>query len=304
MTIALEKDSNEIVHGSALKALDDEHIQKSTYICPDDKCHMLATPSSYKDTNTPASYFKYKAHSSDCIVTQKNKKSKNIRSATMGDFCSYIDELKEPTVHKPRSGVAKQVTPNNTTPKPQHIKQGKTSRYLDAAIDYYLDETTEATNQKLKLPRHPSKTYKQAFQLITNNKQYNSGHIFYSKLQFNKLVESIDECITLTLLPEYSGNKYRVKINTSKWSNQKKIAFNLTCSNLLSKAKEHYISRKKKNKSTTDYPYIFFFSSNPIINVTEFEVEHFEFVSLRFLKQLHLPFNNKGIKRVAEVAEV
>ncbi len=28
MTIALEKDSNEIVHGSALRALDDEHIQK------------------------------------------------------------------------------------------------------------------------------------------------------------------------------------------------------------------------------------------------------------------------------------
>ena len=36
MTVALEKNSNEIVHGSALRALGKEHIQANDYVCPDD----------------------------------------------------------------------------------------------------------------------------------------------------------------------------------------------------------------------------------------------------------------------------
>lgn len=248
MTIALEKDSHEIVHGSALRSLDDNHIKKSIYICPDDKCYMPASPRSYKETNKRASYFRYKEHSSACIVTIKNNTLKSTGEKAKYGFCLYIDELKDPVEHKSRSGIAKQGTSNNFASKLPNIEKGKTSRYLDAAIDYYLDETTEATNRNLKLPKHPRKTYKETFQLITDNKQYNSGHIFYSKLKFNTLLEDINGNITLTLLPKNNGKQYLVKINTSKWSNQKKSAFNLASNTLLEKAKEHYIEQKKAKK--------------------------------------------------------
>ncbi|MGR4021567.1 hypothetical protein [Vibrio harveyi] len=226
MTVALEKNSNEIVHGSALRALGKEHIQANDYVCPDDKCLMPATPSSYKKTNKPASYFKYKVHSPDCIVTIKKQKSLSTGGKTKEDFCPYIDELKEPERHKQRHGIKRQGTSNKTesrtTSPPPSTKEGKTTRYLDAAIDYYLDETMEAENRTLKLPKHPKKTYKATFQLITDNKQYNSGHIFYSKLKFNTPREDPNGCITLTLLPKNDGIPYRLKINTSKWNGQKK----------------------------------------------------------------------------------
>ncbi|MDG2809744.1 hypothetical protein V3H27_22275, partial [Vibrio parahaemolyticus] len=304
MTIALEKDSNEIVHGSALRALDDEHIQKNDYICPDDKCLMPAIPSSYKETNIPASHFKYKEHSPECIVTLQKNSSKKSKGTSNEYYYSYIDVLKEPSERKPRCGIAKQGTSNKTESTQPNIEKGKTSRYLEAVIDYYLDETEEAANRTLKLPKHPKKTYRATFQLITDNKQYNSGHIFYSKLKFNTRLEDADGCITLALLPKNNGEQYLLKINTSKWSNQKKNAFNLACSTAFQKAKEHYIKQKKAKKYPTEHPYIFFVAQNPIIKANEFEVEHFEFVSLRYLPQLHLPFNDRGIKKVYQTIEV
>ncbi|EGU37405.1 hypothetical protein, partial [Vibrio scophthalmi] len=304
MTVALEKNSNEIVHGSALRALDDEHIQENDYICPDDKCLMPATPCSYKESNQKASYFRYDEHSPECIVTLQQNSSKGSKRSTKDHFYSYIDELKEPSDRQPSSGIAKQNTSNNTASAQPNIEKGKASRYLEAAIDYYLDKTEEAVNRTLKLPKHPKKTYRSTFQLITDNKQYNSGHIFYSKIKFNAQLEEIDGYIKLTLLPKNNGKQYQLKINTSKWSNQKKNAFNLACSTSLENAKKHYIKQKKANKYPTEHPYIFFVAHNPIVSDNEFEVEHFEFVSLRYLPELHLPFNDRGIKKIVRTISV
>ncbi|EHD1698887.1 hypothetical protein JR728_004548, partial [Vibrio vulnificus] len=297
MTVALEKDSNEIVHGSALRSLDDEQIKKSNYICPDDKCLMPAIPSSYRETNKRASYFRYDAHSPECIVTLQKNSSKRSKGTSNEYFYSYIDELKEPLEHKPRSGIAKHSSSNNTESSQPNTEKGKASRYLEAVIDYYLDKTEEAANQTLKLPKYPRKTYRTTFQLITDNKQYNSGHIFYSKLKFSTLLEDADGCTTLTLLPKNNGKEYLLKIDTSQWNVQKKSAFSLSCRTVYQKAKAHYIKQKKAQKHPTEHPYIFFVSQNPMVSANEFEVEHFEFVSLRYLPQLHLPFNDRGIKK-------
>ncbi|WP_230861003.1 hypothetical protein, partial [Vibrio harveyi] len=104
-------------------------------------------------------------------------------------------------------------------------------------------------------------------------------------------------------MPKYDGKEFLLNIDMSKWSQQKVTSFKLTKNKVLGEAKEHYIQQKRKRKNATHFAYAFFVNYAPSKRPGVFASNHFEFISLRYLEQLNLPANYRGIK-FSEVSEV
>ncbi|WP_196349052.1 hypothetical protein, partial [Vibrio harveyi] len=149
-------------------------------------------PCSYREKNKKAPYFRYdEVHAPNCSTRRNLFSSKSNTSKEGSHFCTYINELNIPDI---KSNNKNTYSSKKAYKAPQLSQEeldskrgdGKRSRYLDAVIDFYLTQTEEAKNQPIKLPKHSPKTYREAFQLITNDNEYHSGHIFYAKVHFYK----------------------------------------------------------------------------------------------------------------------
>lgn len=292
MSIAKIKNTQDIVHGKHLKSMTQDEINRTEFVCPYDECEMPAIPCAYKETNKVESYFKYKKHHPECETTH-NKKEKHADSeeGQQAPFSTYINELREPSTISAATRNRREASASAT--QKENSNDGRSSKYIEAVIDYYIEDPSQAKVNLIKLPGSKKSTYQSAFQLITANKDYKGGHIFYCQMSFNEKPYELEGIVTITLLPFTSKEeRFKLKLNTQSWSIQKKFAFDLSVGNVLDNARAHYYESKK---SPTKYPYIFFFAKDAPNNGC-FYVEHYEFFSVRFSDKISLPFNQDGVK--------
>lgn len=212
--------------------------------------------------NKVESYFKYKTHHPECETTH-NKKKKNADSeeGQQAPFSTYINELREPSTISAATRNRREASASAT--QKEKSNDGRSSKYIEAVIDYYIEDPSQAKVNLIKLPGSKKSTYQSAFQLITANKDYKGGHIFYCQMSFNEKPSELEGIVTITLLPFTSKEeRFKLKLNTQSWSIQKKFAFDLSVTNVLDNARAHYFEMRKSKKLPQKYPYIFFFAKD------------------------------------------
>jgi 5,10-methylene-tetrahydrofolate dehydrogenase/methenyl tetrahydrofolate cyclohydrolase len=177
-----------------------DEIDRAEFVCPYDECEMPATPCAYKEKNKVESYFKYKAHHPDCETTHnKKKKNSNLEDEQQAPFSKYINELREPATISTATRNSREASASAT--QKEKINDGRSSKYIEAIIDYYIEDPSRAKGNLIKLPGSKKSTYQSAFQLITSNKDYKGGHVFYCQISFQERFSELEGIVTLTLQP-------------------------------------------------------------------------------------------------------
>ncbi|WP_150468463.1 hypothetical protein [Francisella sp. SYW-9] len=295
MNSGLAEDSNtgEIIHGSILYSLDNEYIIKTVFVCPSNKCKKIATPCAYDNTKSPpykkTSYFRYDSkHTTECDLYHSSNviSGDSIDPSTIVESGLYISKLNlnpNPVETIINDGVDKNL---NNPRKSNSSSQGnptktqqnqKSTSSIKPLVDLYINAPNLYEDLPLQITGLGERSYKNTFQLVFNrdNLEYTKKSIFYGAINTMKEISEVNGIYTVNLV----AKPYKLKIDTSNWSETHKRIFLKEFEENFKDAKKYFITH---NKNIKKQMYIFFFgdfdNENKLFSTNNFKLIYFVFM--------------------------
>ncbi|MDV0559556.1 hypothetical protein, partial [Citrobacter portucalensis] len=299
MTIAKDSINGEIVHGHDLRGMNDLYIRTTTFECPYDKCRILATPCSYKETNLNQSYFRYKEdHKPGCEIhdpknENKHKSKGDKKHNSPPALAISLLRLDVPE----RKSVTSRRGPDQRVRDDEKESEDKahpvSSSSIKPVVDYYVNGDNRY--ELLSIPPYGVRSYKDTFQLIIYREgiRYNKPAIYFGKIQSNIRLERKSDCYYLTFLARKKGTKqaYKLEIDVSGWDESKKNFFYDEYEKQRREANDYYNGLKDKSKATK-YLNVFFFGFPDEFDNFLFKTNRFKLIYIVFLNEFDATYND------------